>query len=60
MNNECKKYFACKKYFSWNPSTCICENGRYLKSVLDNSLIECSEITNVTDSASRYKMGCYI
>ena len=22
-----------KKGFSWNPSTCICEKGRYLKSI---------------------------
>ena len=49
-----------KRDFSWSPSTCICENSRYLKSVADNSLIEFSEITDVTDSASRYKMDCYI
>ena len=24
-----------KKDFSWNPSTCICENSKYLKSIAD-------------------------
>ena len=26
---ECKKYYICGKYYNWNPSTCICENGKY-------------------------------
>ena len=29
--------------YIWNPSTCICENSRYLKSIV------CDEIINVTD-----------
>ena len=29
-NNKTK----CKKYFSWNRSTCVCENGKYLKVLL--------------------------
>ena len=28
---ECKNYYTCKKDYSWNPSTSICENGNYLK-----------------------------
>ena len=24
---ECKSYCTCKKAYSWNPSTCIFENG---------------------------------
>ena len=24
---ECKNYRKCKKDYSWNPSTCICENS---------------------------------
>ena len=31
---ECKSYLKCKKDCSWNPSTCIRENSRYLKKVL--------------------------
>ena len=26
---ECKNYRKCKKDYSWNPSTCICENRKY-------------------------------
>ena len=22
---ECKRYYTCKKYYSWNSSSCICE-----------------------------------
>ena len=28
----------------WNPSTCNCENGKYLASILDDSVIICDEI----------------
>ena len=24
---ECKNYCTCRKYYSWNPSTCICEKS---------------------------------
>ena len=42
----------CKKYYSWNPSTCICENIRYLKSIVDDSVIVWNEMINVADSVS--------
>ena len=35
---------------SWNPITCIYENGKY--SVNENSVIKCDEMLNVTDSVS--------
>ena len=69
---ECKNYHTCKKDYSWDPSTCICENGKYLKSIADGSKIVFDEITNATDNVSknvsknfhnkkvRYKMDCYI
>ena len=41
---ECKNYHICKKLYSQNPSTCICENGKYFKSVVDDSKIACDEI----------------
>ena len=57
-----------QKDYNWNPSTCICENSKYLKSIADTSVIECDEIitamgivstkktnaiaTNVTSTAS--------
>ena len=31
-----------KKDYSWNPSTCICENGKYLKSIADTLVICCA------------------
>ena len=33
---KCKKYRTCKKDCSWNPSTCIYENSKYLKSNADS------------------------
>ena len=39
---ECKNYCSCKKGCCWNPSRCICENSKYLKSIVDTSVIECN------------------
>ena len=50
---ECKNYRRCKKDYSWNPSTCICENGKYLKSIADTSVVTCYEIISVMDAVSR-------
>ena len=49
---EYKKYLTFEKDRSWNATICICENSRYLKSVVDNSVILCDEIINVTASVS--------
>ena len=46
---------TCKRDYSWNPSICICENSKYLKSIADTSLIECDEIITVMDIASTKK-----
>ena len=43
---ECKNYCKCKNGHSWNPSTCICENSKYLKSIADTSVTECAETHN--------------
>ena len=48
----CKKYCPCKKDYRSNPSACICEYSKYLKSVVDDSVIVCSEIRSVADSVS--------
>ena len=37
-----------KKYYS----TCTCENGKYLRSIIDNSAIACDEIIEVTEAFS--------
>ena len=39
-----------KNDFCWNPSTCICENSKYLKSLVHDSVIVCDEIRSATDS----------
>ena len=52
---ECKKYHKSEKDYSWNPSTCICENSHYLKSFADTSLTECDEIITFMDNVSTKK-----
>ena len=44
---DCKNYRICKKDYSWNPSTCICQNSKFLKSIADTSVITCDEIITV-------------
>ena len=39
-NKTC--HCKCKKEYSWDP--CICEDSKYLKSVIDDSVIACNEI----------------
>ena len=29
--------------YIWNPATCSCENGKYLASIIDNSVVMCDE-----------------
>ena len=45
---ECKEHPICEKDYIWNPSTCICENGKYLASIMDDSVITCDEIIEET------------
>ena len=46
---ECKNYYyKCKNYHRWNPATCKYKNRKYLESIIDKSVIMCSEIVNVT------------
>ena len=33
-----------KKDYIWNPFTCSCQSGKYLASIIDNSVITCDEI----------------
>ena len=44
---ECKnpgKHFVCEKDYIWNPATRSCENGKYLASITDDSVITRDEI----------------
>ena len=51
---ECKKHHICAKVYVWNPSTCICDNGKYLASIMDNSAIAitCDEIIDADSKLS--------
>ena len=37
-----------KRDYIWNPSTCNCKNGKYLASIIDDSVITCNKITELT------------
>lgn len=43
-----------KKYYCWHPSTIVCEKSWYLKSTVDNSVIEHHEVMKVMDIVSTY------
>ena len=44
-----KKNMCAKTYiYIWNPNTCTCENGKYLGSIINDSLITCDEIIEAT------------
>ena len=36
--------------YIWNPSTCTCEGGKYLESIIDDSVIMCDEIIDAVPS----------
>ena len=52
---ECKNDRKCKKSYSWNPSTCICENSRFLRSIADTSVTDCDKIIIVIDTIETKK-----
>ena len=52
---KCRNYRKYKKGYSWNPSICICENSKYLKSIADTSVTQCDKIVNVMDIVSTKK-----
>ena len=50
---ECKnpkEHHAYKKDYFCNPATYCCKNGKYLASVIHDSVITCHEITNTTQT----------
>ena len=52
---ECKNYQNCRKNYSWIPSTCICDNSKYLKSISNTAVTERDEIIIVMDNLSTKK-----
>ena len=37
----------------WNPATCICENGKYLRRTIGDSVITCNGIIKATKTVQR-------
>ena len=52
VNVNLKIIVNAKKNYNCHPSTCICENSKYLKSIADNSVIKCDEIISAMDVES--------
>ena len=44
----CERHHICDKDYIWNPTTCICENRKYLASIKGDSMIKCYEIIKET------------
>ena len=57
---EYKKRHVCEKDYVWNPATCNCENGKYLASIMDDSVITCDEIIEeaVPTNWNKNKANC--
>ena len=51
---ECKKHDICEKDYTQNPATCSCKNGKYLASIIDDSVITCDEIIDAHAEAKSY------
>ena len=49
---ECKKHHICEKDYIWNPATCSYKNGKYLASIIDDSMITCDEIIDAKETKS--------
>ena len=47
--------WKCKKDDSWNLSSCICKNSKYLKSIAHTSVTRCNEIRTVMDTIAAKK-----
>ena len=47
-----KKKNTCGKDYLWNSSACSCENGGYLESIIDKSVITSNKIIGDADSVS--------
>ena len=46
---ESKKHYICEIDYVWGPATCNCENGKYLASIMDDSVIIGDEVIKSYD-----------
>ena len=44
-----QKRHVCEEDYIWYPSTCSCENGKYLASIMDDSTTKCDEVIESYD-----------
>ena len=49
---EYKKCHKCKKHYSWNPITSVCENIKYFNGITNNQVFTCDEIISVMNIIS--------
>ena len=48
-----KKHHACEKDYFWSSARCSSKNGKYLKSIIDDSVIMCDEIIEETETMKK-------
>ena len=48
---ECKKHHICEKEYIWNHATYSSKNGKYLATIIDDSVITCDEIIEAETKA---------
>ena len=44
-NVTVKNIIYVKTDYVWSSNTCICENGKYLDNIMDDSVVICVEVT---------------
>ena len=52
MNVNLKEHHVCEKDYDWNTATCSCKNGKYLGSIIDDSVVTCDEIKETAKNTS--------
>ena len=48
-----RKIYLCGIDYIWSPSTCTCENGKYLKCVIGDLIVTCDVIIEVKITAPK-------
>ena len=43
----------CEKDYTWNTATCSCKNGKYLASIIGDSVSICDEIIEKTKTVPK-------
>ena len=50
---ECKKHHISEKVYIWNPLTGSCKNGKYIASIIDDSVNTCDKTKEETKKVWR-------